>query len=149
MAIIQPLKKLFNWETAHERIQDAPLYKIDWLTITDPRPTVEVNSWRGIIDMENFPGNLDPLAQSINFRISGPQVASTREQFYIQLTPYYKKDYLSLTDNTIPYLLPVGIVSQPTAVAEIAIHNLGAPGVDNWSGPFYVYFELGVNYAGK
>ena len=137
MAIIQPLKKLFNWETAHQRIQDAPLYHLDW-NVTN---VVEVNSWRGIIDIENFDANppAASLGGAVLLKLKGPQVATNREQFYIQLTPYYDISQ----DSAIPYVLPVGFT---TDVADIAIYNLSANGA--WDAPFYIYFELGVNYKG-
>ena len=146
MAIIQPLKKLFNWETAHERIQDAPLYHLDW-ALTD---TVEINSWRGIIDISNFNGLGEPAAAfgtTRTIKLTGPQVASTREQFYVQLTPYYS--FTQVNDNVIPYVVPVGL-STP-GVSDINIYNANpaVAGANNWTGHFYIYFELGVNYAGK
>ncbi len=137
MAIIQPLKKLFNWQTAHERIQDAPLYTIDW-ALTD---TVEINSWRGSIDMENFgPGPVPSLGGYVTMKLKGPQVALTREQFYIQLTPYYAV----AEDAAIPYVMPVGFVTNDAS--DIAIYNMAAGG--SFDAPFYIYFELGVNYKG-
>lgn len=137
MAIIAPLKKAFNWETAHEKIQDAPLYTIDW-ALTD---TVEINSWRGIIDMENFASNAPAasLGGQVLLKLKGPQVATKREQFYVQITPYYDISQ----DAAIPYVLPVGF---SVDVADIAIYNLSANG--SWDAPFYLYFELGVNYKG-
>lgn len=142
MAIIQPLKKLFNWETAHERIQDAPLYHVDCANAVGVTVTVEVNSWRGILDIENFelispPNNLNGWA---TLRLKGPQVAAMRNQFYIQLTPYYD----NAADTSIPYVIPVGFTANETA--DIAIYNLAA---GNFDAAFYIYFELGVNYAGK
>lgn len=150
MAIIQPLKKLFNWQTAHEKIQDAPKYTIDWATIPDPNPTLNVNSWRGIIDMENFPGGLLPpgpsFLSSVNFTLSGPMVATTREDFYIQLTPYYHPENGNRgLDGTVPYLLPAGFVAP--GVTEIEIYNASPAGT--WGGNLYIYFELGVNYKGS
>ena len=139
MAIIAPLKKAFNWETAHEKIQDAPLYTIDW-ALTD---TVEINSWRGIIDMENFASGGAPLPSLGGYKtmkLKGPQVALTREQFYIQLTPYY----VAAEDAAIPYVMPVGFVANDAS--DIAIYNMASGGA--FDAPFYIYFELGVNYKG-
>lgn len=140
MAIIQPLKKAFNWETVHEKIQNTPLYTLDW-SLTD---TVEVNSWRGIIDMENFaPGGVGAPLPSLGgyklMKIKGPQVATNREQFYIQITPYYDIS----ADAAIPYVMPVGFTVD---VADIAIYNMAAGG--DFDAPFYLYYELGVNYKG-
>lgn len=137
MAIISPLKKAFNWETAHEKIQDAPLYHLDW----SQTQTVEVDSWRGIIDIENFDTNAPAasLGGAVLLKLKGPQVATKREQFYIQVTPYYNIG----EDAAIPYVLPVGFT---TDVADIAIYNLSANGA--WDAAFYIYFELGVNYKG-
>ena len=137
MAIISPLKKAFNWETVHEKIQDTPLYKLDWSQTN----TIELNSWRGIIDMENF-GDFPPLPSLGGARImklKGPQVATKREQFYIQITPYYDIS----TDAAIPYVLPVGFTVD---VADIAIYNMASGG--DFDAPFYLYYELGVNYNG-
>ena len=149
MAIIQPLQKLFNWQTAHEKIQDTPRYSIDWLTFPGSIPDVALTTWRGIIDMENFPGALIPpgpsFLSSLNFSVSGPLVASSRENFYIQLTPYYHPENGNRgLDGTVPYLLPAGVVAP--GVAEIEIYN--AAGGGTWGGNFYVYYELGVNYNG-
>jgi hypothetical protein len=137
MAIIQPLKKAFNWETVHEKIQDTPLYHLDWSATNE----IEVNSWRGIIDIENFDSN--PPAASLGgqvlLKLKGPQVATKREQFYVQITPYYDISQ----DAAIPYVMPVGFTVD---VADIAIFNLSANG--SWDAPFYLYYELGVNYKG-
>lgn len=139
MAIIQPLKKLFNWELAHERIQDAPLYHLDWSATN----VVEVNSWRGIIDIENFASNppAPSLGGQVIMKLKGPQVATKREQFYIQVTPYYAV----AEDAAIPYVIPVGLVANDAS--DIAIYNMASGGA--FDAPFYIYFELGVNYAGK
>lgn len=135
MAIINPFPKLFNWQTANERIQNAPLYHLDWSATNE----IEVNSWRGIIDIENFDSN--PPAASLGgqvlLKLKGPQVAANREQFYIQITPYYDIS----VDSAIPYVLPVGF---SVDASDIAIYNLSASGA--WDGAFYLYFELGVNY---
>lgn len=151
MAIIAPLKKAFNWETVHEKIQDTPLYKVDWLTMPVYPPVIKVNSWRGILDMENFPGNLLPpaplAADSLKFSLEGPMVATERKNFYVQITPYYSRNPLG-SDATVPYVLPVGIISAPTGISEFEIYNIGANGANNWTGEFYIYYELGVNYNG-
>ena len=138
MAIIQPLKKLFNWQTAHERIQDAPLYRLDW-NVTG---IVEINSWRGIIEMENFASGGAPVPSLGGYAImnlKGPQVAVNRDQFYVQITPYYDISQ----DAAIPYVIPVGFSAD---TADIAIYNMAAGG--DFDAPFYLYFELGVNYKG-
>ena len=138
MAIIQPLKKAFNWETVHEKIQNTPLYHLDWSLTNE----IEVNSWRGIIDMENFGpigAPLPSLGGARLMKIKGPQVATNREQFYIQITPYYDISQ----DAAIPYVMPVGFTVD---VADIAIYNMASGG--DFDAPFYLYYELGVNYKG-
>jgi hypothetical protein len=137
MAIIQPLKKEFIWQTAGEKIQDAPLYNLDWSTSN----TVTVNSWRGIIDIENFDSNppAPSLGGAVILRLKGPQVTTNREQFYIQVTPYYNVSF----DQAIPYILPAGFI---TDAADLAIYNLAPFGT--WTSSFYIYYELGVNYKG-
>lgn len=137
MATTKGLKKLFNWQLVHGKIQDAPIYHLDW----SQTQTLEVNSWRGIIDIENFdtaPPN-PALGPSVILKLKGPQVATNKEQFYIQLTPYYDISQ----DSAIPYVLPVGFTVD---VADIAIYNMAAGG--SFDAPFYIYFELGVNYKG-
>ena len=138
MAIIQPFKKIFNWQTGSEKIQDTPLYHLDWSNTN----ILEVNSWRGIIDIENFDTNAPAvsLGGAVLLKLKGPQVATNREQFYLQITPYYDISQ----DAAIPYVLPVGF---SVDVADVAIYNMASGGT--FDAPFYLYFELGVNYAGK
>ena len=142
MSIYTTVPKLVG-QTAGQMIQDAPLYHVDCANYGPGGiVTVEVNSWRGILDIENFevispPNNLNGWAI---LRLKGPQVAAMRNQFYIQLTPYYD----NAADTSIPYVIPVGFTANETA--DIAIYNLAA---GNFDAAFYIYFELGVNYAGK
>lgn len=140
MAIIQPLKKAFNWQTVHEKIQNAPLYRLDWSL----GQTVEINSWRGIIDIENFAGGANPnisMGTPVFLKLTGSKfIATDVEDFYIQVTPYYNVTL----DTAIPYLLPAGALI--AGVSDIAIYNMSASG--NWEAPFYIYYELGVNYKG-
>lgn len=141
MAIIQPLKKIFNWQTASDKIQNAPLYHLDWSL----GQTVNINSWRGIIDLENFDAGANPapsMGSPVFLKLTGSKfIAKDIENFYIQVTPYYNVTL----DTAIPYLLPAGALI--AGVSDIAIYNMSASG--NWDAPFYIYYELGVNYKGS
>lgn len=134
----------FVGNTLPERIQNAPLYHLDWAKfgLLDT-PTVNINSWRGIIDIENFStGTIPPptTGSYVVFNLTGPQVAVERDQIYMQLTPYYQHG-----DGSLPYVIPVGGGPINTPTSQIAIYNLGT--TDDFGGAFYIYFELGVNYA--
>lgn len=128
----------YIWQTSREKIQNTPLYHLDWSLTNE----IYVNSWRGIIDIENFDTNAPApsLGGAVLLKLKGPQVATVKEQFYIQITPYYDISQ----DAAIPYVLPVGF---SVDVADIAIYNMAAAGT--FDAPFYLYYELGVNYAGK
>lgn len=146
MAIVKPPKKQFIWQTASDKIQDTPLYHLDWAQTNE----VWVKDWRGIIDIENFSGLGEPapaFASSRILKITGPLVATNVENFYIQITPYYSATLAN--DNVIPYILPSG--GALPGVSDLTVYNANpaVAGANNWTGRFYLYYELGVNFKGK
>jgi len=139
------VRKKHIWQTANERIQDAPLYHLDW----NLGQTIEINSWRGIIDIENFNLGANPgpsMGTPVFLKLTGSKfIATDVEDFYIQLTPYYNITLDTDVTSAIPYLLPAGALV--LGVSDIAIYNMSTGG--NWDAPFYIYYELGVNFKGS
>lgn len=106
---------------------------------------VTVDTTTGIIDILGM--GTDPFltpgsafTSSVLFVIDNPALDLTepnRDNVYVQFSVYYKQ---SNDDNAIPYLISTGI----NAGLEFNLYNANpaTPGVDNFQGPLYVYFEL-------
>jgi hypothetical protein len=116
-------------------------YELDITATT----VVTVDTPRGIIDIIGM-GSSAPLTpdeaygSSVSFLINNPDLDLTfanRDNIYVQYSVYYKN---TMTDNTIPYLISTGVANG----LEFNLYNANplAPGVGNWQGALYVYYEL-------
>lgn len=117
-------------------LSDIGRYEID-LDITT---TLDVNTNKGIIDITNIDPTLDPgfNGYSIITLVNAPVLnIANRDNLYIQLTPYYNA---TGDDNFVPYVLASGFLDG----FNIKIYNASsvAVGVDQASGPFYLYYEI-------
>lgn len=107
--------------------------------------SVTVTTPRGIIDILGLGSapflTPDPaFASNVNFYIDNPELDLTvgnRDNIYVQYSLYYSP---SGDDTAIPYLITTGFTSGLNFNLYNA--NPAAAGVDNWTGAFYVYYEL-------
>lgn len=105
---------------------------------------VTVTTQKGIIDITKI---VDGVIPAISFGsaeviyINNPELDLTvanRENIYIQYSVYYSP---TGDDTAIPYVLAT---TAPTVGLELSIFNASpvAPGADQWTGAFYLYYEL-------
>lgn len=106
---------------------------------------VTVDTTTGIIDILNLgtasqytPGSA--FTSSVQFVIDNPALDLTipnRDNVYVQYSVYYNQ---TGSDNAIPYLISTGY----NAGLEFNLYNANpaVPGVDNFKGALYVYFEI-------
>jgi hypothetical protein len=115
-------------------------YELD-LTLTN---TVTVTTQKGIIDIVGMglPGNIPDVSfgSAEVIYINNPELDLTlanRENIYIQYSLYYSP---TGDDTAIPYVLAT---TAPSGI-EFSIFNASpvAAGADQWTGAFYLYYEL-------
>lgn len=105
---------------------------------------VDVTTSKGIIEFTNFAPSSPsgPFDDFTYFEISHPMLLSSVvdvDQVYIQLTVYYNSN--GLNDITVPYVIASG--AGPVG-RQFKIYNAAGVDVDNWTGLFYIYYELKV-----
>jgi hypothetical protein len=115
-------------------------YELD-LTLTN---IVTVTTQKGIIDIlgMGLPGNIPAVSfgSAEVIYINNPELDLTlanRENIYIQYSVYYSP---TGDDTAIPYVLAT---TAPSGI-EFSIFNASpvAAGADQWTGAFYLYYEL-------
>lgn len=106
--------------------------------------TVTVTTQKGIIDIVGMglPGNIPDVSfgSAELIYINNPELDLTlanRENIYIQYSLYYSP---SGDDTAIPYVLATTALTG----IELSIFNASpvAAGADQWTGAFYLYYEL-------
>lgn len=110
--------------------------------------TISVDSSKGIIELVNF-GLIAPAAgnfvDSTVIVIANPALMNNVvdvDQVYIQVSVYYNNQGQA-SDTAVPYVIATGAVPLGR---EFKVYNAGAsaPGNKNWTGLFYIYYEIKV-----
>lgn len=107
--------------------------------------TIDVTTSKGIIELVNFE-TFGPatgaFADSTGIIISHPAILNPpigADEVYTQITPYYNPG--GLGDTTVPYVIPTG--GGPIG-RLFNVYNAAATGANDWTGLFYIYYELKV-----
>lgn len=119
-------------------VSDIAYYTLDYSV----SQVVNVTTSKGIIEIDNFETALslpDPaFATSAPLYIYNLDISTDADDNYVQITPYYNQ---VINDNAIPYLLVTGaLLNQVT----LQIYNASpaVAGADQWTSPFYVFYEI-------
>ncbi len=135
------LPKIFNWQTAHDRIAKTAYYSH---SLTNGN-VITVNTLKGIIEIDAIEtvGGADPAFDgAVQIYINNPSLNLTeanKDNIYVQLTPYYKPAVL---DTAIPYVLSNGVLIPNGLGVQIYNANPAVAGADQWEGAFYLYYEI-------
>lgn len=136
------LPKIFNWQTALDKIVQTAYYSH---SLTNGN-VITVNTLKGIIEIDGIDGLISPpdpaFASPAQIYINNPGLILTeanKDNIYVQLTPYYKPAVL---DTAIPYVLSNGILIPNGLGVQIYNANPAVAGADQWEGAFYLYYEI-------
>jgi hypothetical protein len=136
------LPKVFNWQTASDKINKTAYYShslVDGNVIT-------VNTLKGIIEIDGIDGLLTPptpaFAAAAQIYINNPDLILTeanKNNIYVQLTPYYKPAVL---DTAIPYVIANGVLIPNGLGVQVYNASPAVAGADQWEGAFYIHYEI-------
>jgi hypothetical protein len=123
-----------------DELDDYGFYEHDFSSTN----IVDVTTSKGIIEFTNFTasGPSGPFNDFTYFVIAHPSLLSTVvdvDQVYIQLSVYYNST--GLNDDVVPYVIATGALP---AGREFKIYNAATSAANDWTGLFYIYYEIKV-----
>lgn len=136
LAVYGDLQYMYDYMIQQQNA-DYKFYEID----IDATTVVDITTGKGIIEINNMATVAYPTpgaALPVFITLTNPDLPiNDPHTVYLQLTPYYNP---GIDDTVVPHVVVRGAISG----SVISIYNVSneAEGADQWTGLFYIYYEI-------